>query len=122
MSDMKEIKTIAGAVKSLGKFINETAMLSVKGSGRPVANQYVLNYERGQVFKSYRTLIAVRTNKGQIFLVRPENTIGGWDLELGGRNGGYSSTTQKYCCMFLGIRGKADMLKKMESGEYQVVE
>lgn len=116
---MARMKTMAAVVASLGKFINCTCLTN---NGRAVANQFALSYEGGQVFKSYNTIIGVRTNKGEIFLVRPENTIGGRDLELGGRNGGYSSTTQKYCCMFLGIHGKADMLKKMESGEYQVVE
>ena len=115
MSDMKEIKTIAGAVKSLGKFINETAMLSVNGSGRPVANQYVLNYERGQVFKSYRTLIAVRTNDGEVYLQKPQDTYGGDER-------GYSATTQTYLKQFLGGSvTKAVMNEKIAAGDYKVV-
>ena len=112
--DTQNIHSMVQAIASLGKFINVTSMLSVKGSGRPVANQFVLTYENGQVFKSYNTLIAVRRNDGAVFLQEPNKTHKGHD-------GHYSSTTQTYCNKFLGGINVATMRKKIAAGDYKVV-
>ena len=111
----KKMKTMVAVVKSLGKFINETALLSVKGSGRPAANQFVLTFENGQVFKSYRTLIAARTNKGEVYCVNPAYTYEP-------KNGGYSQTTQTYLGQFLKGVNLPTFREKVASGEYTIVE
>ena len=61
-------------VEKLGKFIGTTNMVShkqlVRGNcfGRPVPNQFILEFEHGKAFQSYNTLIAVKFNNCYVYL------------------------------------------------------
>lgn len=74
-------------------------------SGHPVANQFAITTEDGLYFQSYRTMIAFRSNSGEITLDEQS-----WD---------YSVTTGKYRNQFLG-EGIAETRKKIKSGEYKL--
>lgn len=79
-------------------------------AGRPVANQFIIFDNEFTAFQSYKTII-VKTvfedGKRQVYL--DENS---WD---------YSVTTGRYRNLFLGEK-KAETLKKIESGEYKLVD
>ena len=78
---------------------------SMYGSnGNPVPNQIVLQDGSKSVFQSYGTTIAI-TENGKTVL-DPK-----WD---------YSMTTRKYCAQFIGADGRADILKRIASGEFIV--
>jgi len=71
-----------------------------------VKNQVVIEHKGNIYFQSYRTIIAKKT-KGKIFLDKEK-----WD---------YSATTGKYRNLFLGEK-IADTRKKIESGEYKLID
>jgi len=75
-------------------------------SNKPVANQFRIFTEEGVYFQSYGTVIAFRPVRGRVQL---DSSY--WD---------YSRTTGKYRNQFLG-EGIADTRKKIESGEYTLV-
>lgn len=71
-------------------------------NGNPVPNQFIIWNDGECFFQSYKTIIAC-ISKGKTILDKFF-----WD---------YSVTTGKYRNMFLG-ESKAETLKKIESGEY----
>lgn len=87
-------------------------MLNVKvenmtsSNGNDVPNQFKIYTDEGVYFQSYNSIIAFKSH-GKIQL--DKNT---WD---------YSTTTGKYRNQFLG-ENKAETQKKIDSGEYQLVD
>lgn len=76
-------------------------------TGNAVANQFIIYFKRGQVFQSYKTIIALIDNKGQAYLT-PD-----WNC---------SSTTLKYVKQFLGTTASAKVIReRIEEGRYKVV-
>ena len=76
-------------------------------NGNTVANQFEIYTSKGKYFQSYRSIIAFKDNKGQVFL---DDYY--WD---------YSKTTGKYRNLFLG-EGIVETRKKIKSGEYKLKE
>lgn len=76
-------------------------------AGNKVANQYRIWTNDGVAFQSYSTIIAFAPYMGKKQLDKDS-----WD---------YSVTTGKYRNMFLG-ETKAETLKKINSGEYELVD
>ena len=76
-------------------------------NGNKVANQFEIDTQEGRYFQSYRSIIAFKDNKGQVFL---DDYY--WD---------YSRTTGKYRNIFLG-EGIVETRKKIKSGEYKLKE
>ena len=91
-------------------------------SGKPVANQHVIATSNGEMFKSYKTMIALRTWEGDIMLDHD------WD---------YSATTLKYLKVFLLERwfhserklsqakdelslSKSEIQKRIDDGVYKI--
>lgn len=74
-------------------------------SGRGVANQLIIQTEKGLYFQSYNTVIAFKPVSGPIVLDRDS-----WD---------YSVTTGKYRNQFLREK-KAETEAKIKSGEYEL--
>ena len=74
-------------------------------NGNKVANQFEIYTDEGKYFQSYRSIIAFKDNKGQVFL---DDYY--WD---------YSRTTSKYRNMFLN-EGVNDTREKIKSGEYKL--
>lgn len=74
-------------------------------SGNDIANQFIIQTNRGTYFQSYRSIIAFKRNDGQVFLDKNY-----WD---------YSVTTGKYRNMFLG-ESIADTRLKILNKEYKV--
>ena len=75
-------------------------------SGRPVANQFIIETARGRYFQSYKSIIAFISNKtGKVTL---DDYY--WD---------YSRTTGKYRNEFLGEYIE-DTRAKINSGEYKL--
>ena len=74
-------------------------------NGNKVANQFEIYTDEGKYFQSYRSIIAFKDNKGQVFL---DDYY--WD---------YSITTGKYRNIFLG-NGINDVREKIKSGEYKL--
>ena len=95
---MKEI-TILKRLKGIPTVINMTS-----NRGNKVANQFVINYDNGYLFKSYNSIIAVKY-KGKTYLGED------WD---------YSRTTGKYRNDFLG-ENKASTELKIKSGVYTLL-
>lgn len=87
----------------LGSFICVSNMYGGKGNAIP--NQYVLNFEKGTVFQSYKSLICIKTN-GKTYLT-PQ-----WD---------YSRTTGKYRNQFLGENIQITQ-DKINKNEYIILE
>tara|TARA_R110002012_G_scaffold223200_2_gene395163 strand:- start:253 stop:516 length:264 start_codon:yes stop_codon:yes gene_type:complete len=76
-------------------------------NGNKVANQFEIYTDEGKYFQSYRSIIAFKDNKGQVFL---DDYY--WD---------YSKTTGKYRNIFLN-EGIVETRKKIKSGEYKLKE
>jgi len=76
-------------------------------NGNKVANQFEIYTDEGKYFQSYRSIIAFKDNKGQVFL---DDYY--WN---------YSRTTGKYRNIFLGENKKATE-EKIKSGEYKLKE
>ena len=76
-------------------------------NGNKVANQLEIYTDEGKYFQSYRSIIAFKDNKGQVFL---DDYY--WD---------YSRTTGKYRNIFLN-EGIVETRKKIKSGEYKLKE
>ena len=79
----------------------------ISPNGNKVANQFEIYTDEGKYFQSYRSIIAFKDNKGQVFL---DDYY--WD---------YSRTTGKYRNIFLG-EGIVETRKKIKSGEYKLKE
>lgn len=75
-------------------------------TGRAVANQFIIEDDKGTYFQSYKTIIVKIDCRGQIYL-----DLHNWD---------FSVTTGKYRNEFLG-EGKAETQAKIDSGEYILV-
>jgi len=76
-------------------------------NGNKVANQFEIYTDEGKYFQSYRSIIAFKDNKGQVFL---DDYY--WD---------YSRTTSKYRNIFLDENRRATE-EKIKSGEYKLKE
>jgi hypothetical protein len=76
-----------------------------KAGNGEVKNQFIIDTPDGIYFQSYKTIIALKKN-GKVFL-----DADSWD---------YSKTTGKYRNEFL-HETKTETLKKIKSGEYQLV-
>ena len=76
-------------------------------NGNKVANQFEIYTDEGKYFQSYRSVIAFKDNKGQVFL---DDYY--WN---------YSRTTSKYRNIFLN-EGIVETRKKIKSGEYKLKE
>jgi hypothetical protein len=74
-------------------------------NGNKVANQFEIYTDEGKYFQSYKSIIAFKDNKGQVFL---DDYY--WN---------YSRTTSKYRNMFLN-EGVNDTREKIKSGEYKL--
>lgn len=84
-------------------------------SGRPVANQFVIETARGQYFQSYNSIIVfIPQGEYTKYNTEKENKItldqAYWD---------YSRTTGKYRNIFLG-ENTAETRKKIKSGVYRL--
>lgn len=78
----------------------------IGNAGAPVKNQFIISDNGSTVFQSYQTTIA-KIENGQVYL-----DVNSWD---------YSKTTGRYRNLFLGEK-KAETLKKIESGEYKLID
>jgi hypothetical protein len=76
-------------------------------NGNKVANQFEIYTDKGKYFQSYKTIIALVDNKGQVFLDKYK-----WN---------YSRTTSKYRNIFLNDDTKS-VKEKIMSGEYKFKE
>ena len=76
-------------------------------NGNKVANQFEIYTDKGKYFQSYKTIIALVDNKGQVFLDKYK-----WN---------YSRTTSKYRNIFLNDDTKS-IKEKIMSGEYKFKE
>ena len=76
-------------------------------NGNKVANQFEIYTDKGKYFQSYKTIIALIDNKGQVFLDKYK-----WN---------YSRTTSKYRNIFLNDDTKS-VKEKITSGEYKFKE
>ena len=70
-------------------------------------NQFLIRDDSGVALQSYKSIIAVIDNEGNITLDKND-----WD---------YSPTTGKYRNLFL-AETKAETLKKINSGEYKLAD
>lgn len=84
----------------LGNFIECRPIYSER-SGEAVRNQYEVVFERGRIFQSYQTLIAVR-HDGELFLSDSHD---------------YSVTTSKYCGQWTGYN-TAERREGLKSGKF----
>ena len=75
--------------------------------GNTIPNQFIIRDDKGTYFQSYRTMIAFVPLSGKVQL-----DARAWD---------YSRTTGKYRNQFLG-ETKAETVKKINSGEYELVD
>ena len=87
-----------------------TRSLCSPRSGKPLANQWVITTQNGEMFKSYKTMIAIRSWDGQVMLDHD------WD---------YSATTLKYLKIFLeGLHhvslSKSEIQKRIDDGIFQI--
>ena len=76
-------------------------------NGNKIANQFEIYTDKGKYFQSYKTIIALVDNKGQVFLDKYK-----WN---------YSRTTSKYRNIFLNDDTKS-VKEKIMSGEYKFKE
>ena len=76
-------------------------------TGREVANQFIVQTDKGRYFQSYNSVIAFKPLSGKTQL---DNST--WD---------YSVTTGKYRNEFL-REGKKETEAKIKSGEYELVD
>ena len=76
-------------------------------TGKPVANQFIVQTDKGLYFQSYNSVIAFKPLSGKTQLDRNK-----WD---------YSVTTGKYRNEFL-REGKKETEAKIKSGEYELVD
>ena len=53
----------------------KTRSLCSPRSGKPVANQWVITTQNGEMFKSYETMIAIRSWDGQVMLDQTGTTV-----------------------------------------------
>ena len=84
----------------------KTRSLCSPRSGKPVANQWVITTQNGEMFKSYETMIAIRSWDGQVMLDHD------WD---------YSATTLKYLKIFLDVSlSKSEIRKRIDDGIFQI--
>lgn len=84
----------------------KTRSLCSPRSGKPVANQWVITTKNGEMFKSYKTMIAIRSWDGQVMLDHD------WD---------YSATTLKYLKIFLDVSlSKSEIQKRIDDGIFQI--
>lgn len=79
----------------------------VSAKGNTVVNQFIIETEEGEYFQSYNSIIAFLPKSGNVLL---DETY--WD---------YSRTTGKYRNLFL-EETKAETLKKIEDGTYELVD
>ena len=75
-------------------------------NGRSIPNQFIIDFDYGQVFQSYNSAIVKITFENGFKIVELDEHY--WD---------YSKTTGKYRNLFLG-ETKKETEKKIASGEY----
>jgi len=76
-------------------------------SGRPVANQIIIENENQRLFFSYGTFIAIQYPSGK--------------AQLSARFYRYSRTTSRYLAQFLGIRA-SEIQARINSGMYELAD
>jgi len=96
-----KLTTIKKRLKGFANISNFTS----SRSGSEVANQFLVDFDNGSLFKSYDSIIAVKM-KGQVYLTDA------WD---------YSTTTGKYRNQFLG-EGVQETREKIKNGTYKMLE
>ena len=79
-------------------------------SGRPVANQFIIETESGRYFQSYRSVIA--------FI--PYDTMS--PVLLDAEYWDYSRTTSRYLYQFLGADSRGTIMAMLRSGRYQLAD
>lgn len=94
--------------KSLGAFKSVSSMTSTNNNDVP--NQFIINFENGQVFQSYKSIVAIEFNSNAKESLKNKIVIGA-DFD-------YSNTTMRYLKEFLCNGGVADTRKKIKTGEY----
>lgn len=100
---MRKIKK-AKLFAKLGKFVRVENTDSRNGCGK-APNQFVLTYEKGEVFQSYETLIGVRFN-GQYYFSNYHSC---------------SNTTSSHTTRWCGYDAK-ERRKGLENGEFILIE
>ena len=89
--------------KMLGTFTYTENFPSLR-SDKKVANQFILHYNNGIVFQSYKSIIAVKVN-GNLYLTPAHD---------------YSNTTSKYCTQFTGYPTQ-ERRQMIEEGEINLI-
>ena len=74
--------------------------------GNNIANQFIIETDKGAYFQSYRSIIVFQPNNGD-------------KIQLDSRYWDYSVTTGKYRNMFL-AENKKETQAKIDSGEYEL--
>ena len=90
-------------LNTLGEFEGVSNIQSNNGNNVP--NQFILNFERGTVFQSYGSIIAIST-KGNTYLTQAHD---------------YSVTTSKYRNLFLNDDSKG-VKEGLKGGSYILLE
>lgn len=100
----QEVANVKEVLRKLGAFRRVENMRSSRGND--IANQFILYFEKGQVFQSYSSLIViqVREPEGEKVYLTPH-----WN---------YSRTTSKYRNQFLCDISARSTEAKIKSGEY----
>jgi hypothetical protein len=91
----------------LGNFESVSQLIGNNGA---VKNQFIITTDRGEVFQSYDSVIAVRLHR--VYDTKIVLDVNKWD---------YSVTTGKYRNIFLGEK-KADTERKIKTGEYTLAD
>lgn len=82
------------------------ANLKSPRTGNPVANQFVISFNGGYVFQSYRAIVAAKLN-GETYITED------WE---------YSKTTMKYVKEFLNTTATAKVIReRIADGTYKLV-
>lgn len=82
--------------------------------GNAIANQFIIETDKGIGFQSYNSMIAFIPSGGSL-------NYEGRKTQLDRNKWDYSTTTGKYRNQFLG-ETKAETQKKIDSGEYELVD
>ena len=98
-------------IRGLNMKIKVRNMISER-SGRPVANQFIIETDEGKYFQSYETIIVFKPKYSLLTGDKIQLDKNYWD---------YSTTTGKYRNQFLG-ETKKETEKKIKSGEYLLVD
>lgn len=84
-------------------------------SGRPVANQFIIETESFLTFQSYESVIAQKEKR-----IPYDETCGRAETVLDSVYWDYSRTTMKYLAQFLGCSGK-EVRQRVKDGTYTLI-